>query len=169
MVCSDTHTCSSTASSHIQLTPSTIDLNLKILKFCMWFCLLHSTAFVQIHMLASNLGPTQLSCSPPSHPPNLSIAVMAPENSSFLDCGVHIELVLLKRRPELFHKVFSRKFHPRTQLYVWPYSSCLLDKMGILFFPFHCTDWKNSALLSSGHQSQRASAKTSSVLLLPEP
>ena len=35
--CSYTHTCSSGGSSHTRLATSIIDLNLKILLFCMWF------------------------------------------------------------------------------------------------------------------------------------
>ena len=52
----------------------------------MWFGPLHTTAFVKIHILAANIGPTQFSCLPSSssHPPFLSITAMAYENSAFV-------------------------------------------------------------------------------------
>ena len=46
MVCSDTHTRSSRATSQTQLAAFRMDLNLKIPKFCMWFCPLRTTALV---------------------------------------------------------------------------------------------------------------------------
>ena len=107
-------------------------------------------------MLAANPAPTQFSCSSPSsHPPILSITAVADECSAFVwDCVVQIERVLHERRPELFHDIFSRELGPLTHLYVRPCSSCFLVKEAFVFFPFLCSDWRNSVCLPSNHRAQ---------------
>ena len=63
MVSSSTHTWSSRASSHTPFTASMVDLDFCVRYCCMWFWRLQITAFVLVHMQASNLEPTQSSSS----------------------------------------------------------------------------------------------------------
>ena len=120
-----------------QLTASRTDLNLKILKFCMCLCPLHTTALVKIQMLAANLARSQFSSS------SSFFVFFFPSSNSVhhcngirelrfcLDCVVQIE-VLHEKRLELFHDAFSRELGPRTLFCVCTKSSFLSSHSSVL-------------------------------------
>ena len=120
-------------------------------SFCMWFCPLHTTAFVEIHMLVANLGLTHLSWSPSSssHP-------------QVHHCNQwHMRTQLLSewrcpRRtcpPRRTTTTVSR----HVVLCAWPSHS--IPRLAKLFLSLRHTDWSNSTHVSSDHRSREQMPK----------
>ena len=150
VVCSDTHTCSSRASSHTQLTASMVDP--KVLHVVL--PMTHNTLCVDPHAR----------CQPWTHPNHLFAFFFFSSFDSVHHCNgtgelslrlngvVQVELVLHKGHQKRFRDIFSCELGPRTPFCIWSNSSCLFVKKGRLFFLLSCTDWRNSVRLSFDHR-----------------
>ena len=105
-------------------------------------------------MLAASRGPSQFSCSPSSssHPPILSIAAMAYENpASFWMALSKSNLSSTKDNQNCVTTNSLASLAIALNSALGQILPVLSSKRGFLFFSFRCTDWRNSAHLSSDH------------------
>ena len=154
---SDTHTCSSTASSHTQLAASITDLTLKSLQFSVWFCPLHMTAFVNFYLYRCFYP--HACCESGSHPifffPSSYLVHHGDGIGQLglrLDGILQIKLVFHERLPKLPQDTFPCELGSCTFFGIWPPSSSLFVKLDSLFFSFRRTHRRNSVRLSSDYQ-----------------